>query len=214
MDCVGCDKCRLWGGLQVSGLGTALKFLFGASDCDELWCVSYFIYKPASKVLTILFSHMQITRAEVVAFFNTLHRLSESLAAIEEFRDMLEVRSKTPPSALPVMEQHEQSREASPSPSRPEPHVYDPALEDTSLFKPDYAQLARTRTLPERHRPKFVHNPQPPRGDANVFLRGTDAIRRADGSIDGVALVSDVLRTLWSLLTSGQAPARAAKDEL
>lgn len=39
MDCVGCDKCRLWGGLQVSGLGTALKFLFGASDCDELWSV-------------------------------------------------------------------------------------------------------------------------------------------------------------------------------
>jgi hypothetical protein len=29
MDCVGCDKCRLWGKLQVNGLGTALKILFG-----------------------------------------------------------------------------------------------------------------------------------------------------------------------------------------
>lgn len=28
MDCVGCDKCRLWGKLQVQGLGTALKILF------------------------------------------------------------------------------------------------------------------------------------------------------------------------------------------
>lgn len=28
MDCVGCDKCRLWGKLQVSGFGTALKILF------------------------------------------------------------------------------------------------------------------------------------------------------------------------------------------
>lgn len=28
MDCVGCDKCRLWGKLQVTGLGTALKLLF------------------------------------------------------------------------------------------------------------------------------------------------------------------------------------------
>lgn len=37
MDCVGCDKCRLWGGLQVSGLGTALKFLFEAPDCESLW---------------------------------------------------------------------------------------------------------------------------------------------------------------------------------
>ena len=25
MDCVGCDKCKLWGKLQVTGLGTALK---------------------------------------------------------------------------------------------------------------------------------------------------------------------------------------------
>lgn len=28
MDCVGCEKCRLWGKLQVLGLGTALKILF------------------------------------------------------------------------------------------------------------------------------------------------------------------------------------------
>lgn len=28
MDCVGCEKCRLWGKLQVLGLGTALEILF------------------------------------------------------------------------------------------------------------------------------------------------------------------------------------------
>ncbi|PHU16927.1 Endoplasmic reticulum oxidoreductin-1 [Capsicum chinense] len=28
MECVGCEKCRLWGKLQVLGLGTALKILF------------------------------------------------------------------------------------------------------------------------------------------------------------------------------------------
>ena len=32
MDCVGCDKCRLWGKLQTSGVGTALKILF---ELDE-----------------------------------------------------------------------------------------------------------------------------------------------------------------------------------
>ena len=32
MDCVGCDKCRLWGKVQTSGLGTALKVLF---ELDE-----------------------------------------------------------------------------------------------------------------------------------------------------------------------------------
>jgi ERO1-like protein alpha len=28
MDCVGCEKCRLWGKLQTHGMGTALKILF------------------------------------------------------------------------------------------------------------------------------------------------------------------------------------------
>lgn len=32
MDCVGCEKCRLWGKLQVLGLGTALKILFSVGD--------------------------------------------------------------------------------------------------------------------------------------------------------------------------------------
>ncbi|ORY87524.1 hypothetical protein BCR35DRAFT_277447 [Leucosporidium creatinivorum] len=80
MDCVGCDKCRLWGKMQVTGLGTALKLLFsydgesalplpssGAVDKDD----------PSAIVLS---------RSEVVAFVNTLHRLSESLAAVDKFR--------------------------------------------------------------------------------------------------------------------------------
>lgn len=32
MDCVGCDKCRLWGKIQTTGLGTAMKVLF---ELDE-----------------------------------------------------------------------------------------------------------------------------------------------------------------------------------
>lgn len=32
MDCVACDKCRLWGKVQTTGLGTALKILF---ELDE-----------------------------------------------------------------------------------------------------------------------------------------------------------------------------------
>ena len=33
MDCVGCDKCRLWGKVQTTGLATALKVLF---ELDEM----------------------------------------------------------------------------------------------------------------------------------------------------------------------------------
>jgi hypothetical protein len=36
MDCVGCEKCRLWGKLQVLGLGTALKILFSVDGDSHL----------------------------------------------------------------------------------------------------------------------------------------------------------------------------------
>ncbi|KAK8849724.1 hypothetical protein IAR55_005059 [Kwoniella newhampshirensis] len=70
MDCVGCDKCRLWGKLQVSGIGTALKILFELDD----------------KALDPKVNPDLLQRSEVVALINTLHRISESLAAVEEFR--------------------------------------------------------------------------------------------------------------------------------
>lgn len=35
MDCVGCEKCRLWGKLQVLGMGTALKILFSVNDNND-----------------------------------------------------------------------------------------------------------------------------------------------------------------------------------
>lgn len=38
MDCVGCDKCRLWGKVQTTGLATALKVLF-EMDEKALECV-------------------------------------------------------------------------------------------------------------------------------------------------------------------------------
>ncbi|GAA6009466.1 hypothetical protein JCM11491_003568 [Sporobolomyces phaffii] len=69
MDCVGCDKCRLWGKMQVTGLGTALKLLF--SDSDE---------------------QVVLSRSEAVAFINTLHRLGESLAAVDKFRHLWAAR--------------------------------------------------------------------------------------------------------------------------
>ncbi|KAK4054599.1 endoplasmic oxidoreductin-1 [Microbotryomycetes sp. JL221] len=74
MDCVGCDKCRLWGKLQVTGLGTALKLLF-STDTE-----------------TSIGTTPVLSRGEVVAFVNTLHRLSESLSAVERFRGLWALR--------------------------------------------------------------------------------------------------------------------------
>jgi ERO1-like protein beta len=70
MDCVGCDKCRLWGKVQTMGVATALKVLF---ELDE----------------TALQPHSQLLqRTEIVAMMNTLYRFSESLKAVDDFRSM------------------------------------------------------------------------------------------------------------------------------
>ncbi|OCH95146.1 endoplasmic oxidoreductin, partial [Obba rivulosa] len=72
MDCVGCDKCRLWGKVQTTGLGTALKVLF---ELDE-------------KALDPRANANLLQRSEVVALINTLHRFSESLEYVNDFRRM------------------------------------------------------------------------------------------------------------------------------
>lgn len=74
MDCVGCDKCRLWGKLQVNGLGTALKILFGSGAKGEGAGTSN--------------DGMLLQRSELVALINTIHRFGESLRAVEAFRTM------------------------------------------------------------------------------------------------------------------------------
>ncbi|KAF2187857.1 endoplasmic oxidoreductin [Zopfia rhizophila CBS 207.26] len=73
MDCVGCDKCRLWGKLQTNGYGTALKVLFEFDEHDS------------SK-------DPPLRRTELVALLNTMDRLSHSLNAIKEFRRMIDER--------------------------------------------------------------------------------------------------------------------------
>lgn len=72
MDCVGCGKCRLWGKVQTTGIATALKILF---ELDE-------------RVLDPVVNPHLLQRSEVVALINTLHRLSESLYAVDNFRRM------------------------------------------------------------------------------------------------------------------------------
>lgn len=85
MDCVGCDKCRLWGKLQTNGYGTALKVLF---EFDE---------KDSSK-------DPPLRRTELVALINTMDRLSHSLSAIKEFRRLVEEREGVKSAASTIQE--------------------------------------------------------------------------------------------------------------
>eukprot|EP00253_Pinus_taeda_P019913 PITA_19913 len=67
MDCVGCEKCRLWGKLQILGVGTALKILFSVDNGNS-------VGQP-----------LQLQRNEVIALINLLNRLSESVQTVQEF---------------------------------------------------------------------------------------------------------------------------------
>ncbi|KAF1946299.1 endoplasmic oxidoreductin [Clathrospora elynae] len=84
MDCVGCDKCRLWGKLQTNGYGTALKVLFEFDENDS------------SK-------DPPLRRTELVALINTMDRLSHSLSAIKEFRRMIDEREGVSKLAVPAL---------------------------------------------------------------------------------------------------------------
>lgn len=82
MDCVGCEKCKLWGKLQIQGLGTALKILF-SGKFDQLESKKDYVFITKNN------KHFRLQRSEIVALFNALGRLSTSVFEIENFRQMM-----------------------------------------------------------------------------------------------------------------------------
>ncbi|KAL8936769.1 MAG: hypothetical protein Q9216_004754, partial [Gyalolechia sp. 2 TL-2023] len=79
MDCVGCDKCRLWGKLQTVGYGTALKVLLEYEESKNG-------------------ENPPLRRTELVALVNTLDRVARSLSSLREMREMV-AKDSSPPSA-------------------------------------------------------------------------------------------------------------------
>mmetsp|Transcript_34383 Transcript_34383/g.75265 ORF Transcript_34383/g.75265 Transcript_34383/m.75265 type:complete len:498 (+) Transcript_34383:277-1770(+) len=64
MQCVGCERCKLWGTLQALGVGTALRVLFHDFNSTE---------------------ELSLSRQEAVALVHTLERFSSSLVYAHEF---------------------------------------------------------------------------------------------------------------------------------
>ncbi|CAF0729495.1 unnamed protein product [Didymodactylos carnosus] len=62
MDCVGCDKCKIWGKLQIQALGTALKILFNRKEIHAF----------------------QLQRSEIVSLINGFAQLSYSIDQLEK----------------------------------------------------------------------------------------------------------------------------------
>jgi preprotein translocase subunit SecG len=70
MDCVGCEKCRLWGKLQILGLGTAIKIVLG---------------RPEDRTLE---GRLSFQGNEVISLINTAHQLAKSVKAVENFQKL------------------------------------------------------------------------------------------------------------------------------
>ena len=74
MDCVTCEKCKVWGKLQILGLGTAIKILL----------------TPEIDLKT---SKGFLNRQELIALINTFHQLAKSVSFASDAAD-LELSSK------------------------------------------------------------------------------------------------------------------------
>lgn len=81
MDCVQCDRCRLWGKVQTTGYATSLKILFEMDNDDE---------ETRKNVVD------KLTKYELIALFNTFDRLSKSVEAINNFEEMYNYQLKSP----------------------------------------------------------------------------------------------------------------------
>lgn len=75
MDCVGCEKCKLWGKLQILGIATSMKVLFSAEGCDG----------SQTEAPTLV-----LERNEVIAIVNLLQRLSHSIEVVRKLSKRLE----------------------------------------------------------------------------------------------------------------------------
>ena len=94
MDCVGCDKCRLWGKVQTNGFGTALKVLFEFGNGEG---------RKDGQVGEPL-----LRRTELVALVNTLEKISAAIGKVAEFRAMIAAEEKgntpSPDTTTPELE--------------------------------------------------------------------------------------------------------------
>ncbi len=125
MDCVGCDKCRLWGKLQTVGYGTALKVLFEYEEDRNG-------------------ENPPLRRTELVALVNTLDRVARSLTALGEMRALVEAKASAS-SAAPQASDLEVDTKSSPTegfdyatPSAPSSDTHSSQNLDDGFDEDDY----------------------------------------------------------------------------
>lgn len=86
MDCVGCEKCKMWAKLQLLGIATSLKILFSAEDCGG---------RPGGGV-----GGLVLERNEVISLFNLLERLAAGVEVVRTLSLQLSGNGGTHPGGL------------------------------------------------------------------------------------------------------------------
>lgn len=112
MDCVTCDRCRLWGKIQSTGYATSLKILF---NNDE-------------KILN------NLTKNEIASLFNTFDRLTKSISAINNF-NYLNVKKNEEANALLTQQQNESSKEIKSSIPKEESSIKEKFYDELNLVQ-------------------------------------------------------------------------------
>ena len=64
MQCVGCNRCKIWGALQTLGVGTALRIVLDDGEARGV----------------------ELSRQEAVALVHTLERFSSALVYAHDFQ--------------------------------------------------------------------------------------------------------------------------------
>ena len=88
MDCVGCEKCRLWGKIQVTGMGTAFKILFSLDPN---------LHSLNSQLNVSPVATKRFRRTEIVALFNAFARFAETIEMFENFEAMIKQQQASSP---------------------------------------------------------------------------------------------------------------------
>ena len=86
MDCVTCEKCKVWGKLQILGIGTAIKILLSSEQDIQEILHAIMISKNHRLVNKFL------NRQEIISLVNTLHQFAKSVefASLASERELSE----------------------------------------------------------------------------------------------------------------------------
>lgn len=117
------------------------------------------------------FADLDLKPSEIVAFFNTLHRMSQSLAAIEKFRDLwsnrdsaLNLDDNTNRNELPAVEAFSSPVESSSS-TASEASIPSSSISETSSTKAAKQTIHFANPmLNGGRRPKIIYDQRPPPG--------------------------------------------------